>query len=42
MHLFLCVVNCDVLIKQSLADDSKIGEAIKSFMDKRMDGMKQT
>ena len=30
-------VNCDVLIKQSLADDSKIGEAIKSFMDKRMD-----
>ena len=32
------IVNCDVLVKQSLAEDSKVGEAIKSFMDKRMDG----
>ena len=31
-------MNCDVLIKQSLAEDSKIGEAIRSFMDKRMEG----
>ncbi len=40
MRLFhFCVVNCDVLIKQSLADDSKVGEAMKAFTDKRMGGM---
>lgn len=33
------IVNCDVLIKQSLAEESKVGEAIKSFMEKRMEGI---
>ncbi|XP_028407699.1 adenylate kinase 8-like [Dendronephthya gigantea] len=33
----LVSVNCDVLIKQSLAEDSKLGEAIRSYKDKGME-----
>ena len=34
----LFAVDCDLLMKQSLFEDSKTGEAMKSFMDTKMQG----
>lgn len=35
---WLCLVSCTELIKQSLVDDSKLGEAVRPYVERKMLG----
>lgn len=38
MLLLSCLVSCTELIKQSLVDDSKLGEAVRPYVERNMMG----